>query len=207
MKTEGALGRRFSRHNEIYQSDVVIPSCKPGVGAASRWSAPWPSYRTRREVHALPIVLMSFDRLFLDRVARQQSPSPLHRQPQLKLSPCWTGTSFHRTATTPLTSCLSPGVHFRTGGEPEFPLPRVPPTAKRASTCLKRPASFTYGAFQSRAKISSVPASTAVTNELPGAAANQLQPAARSFERFATRSTLRSRSRTLQTQPSESCLE
>jgi hypothetical protein len=117
MKTEGALGRRFSRHNEIYQSDVVIPSCKPGVGAASRWSAPWPSYRTRREVHALPIVLMSFDRLFLDRVARQQSPSPLHRQPQLKLSPCWTGTSFHRTATTPLTSCLSPGVHFRENWE------------------------------------------------------------------------------------------
>jgi hypothetical protein len=133
MKTEGALGRRFSRHNEIYQSDVVIPSCKPGVGAASRWSAPWPSYRTRREVHALPIVLMSFDRLFLDRVARQQSPSPLHRQPQLKLSPCWTGTSFHRTATTPLTSCLSLGVHFTARRLPPLLPPRwtTPPHPRR----------------------------------------------------------------------------
>jgi len=39
-----------------------------------------------QEEHALPIiVLMSSGRLILDRVARQQSPSPLHRHPQINM--------------------------------------------------------------------------------------------------------------------------
>ena len=51
--------------------------------AASRRSAPSPGSRTRREDHAPSHrPQMSSGRLFLDRVARQQSPSPLHRQPQ-----------------------------------------------------------------------------------------------------------------------------
>jgi len=41
-----------------------------------------PSLRTRREARILPIVGMSSDRLFLDRVGRHQSPSLLHRQDQ-----------------------------------------------------------------------------------------------------------------------------
>jgi hypothetical protein len=45
-------------------------------------AVPGPSSRTRREDHVLLIVRMSSGRLFLDRVARQQSPSPLHRHPQ-----------------------------------------------------------------------------------------------------------------------------
>jgi len=50
---------------------------------ASRWSAPGPGKRTRREDHALSHrPQMSSDRLFLDRVARQHCPSPLHRRPQ-----------------------------------------------------------------------------------------------------------------------------
>jgi hypothetical protein len=50
---------------------------------ASRRSAPSPGQRTRREDHALSHrPQMSSGRLFLDRVARQQSPSPLHRQPE-----------------------------------------------------------------------------------------------------------------------------
>ena len=50
---------------------------------ASRWSAPSPGKRTRREEHALSHrPQMSSGRLFLDRVARQQSPSLLHRQRQ-----------------------------------------------------------------------------------------------------------------------------
>jgi len=50
---------------------------------ASRWSALSPGRRTRREDHALTHrPQMSSGRLFLDRVARQQSPSPLHRQPE-----------------------------------------------------------------------------------------------------------------------------
>jgi hypothetical protein len=57
-------------------------------GAASRWSAPRPSTRTRRKERALyPSSTMSSGRLFLDRVARQQSPSPLHRQPELNMRP------------------------------------------------------------------------------------------------------------------------
>jgi hypothetical protein len=52
--------------------------------AASRRSAPSPGRRTRREDHALTHrPQMSSGRLFLDRVARQQSPSPLHRQAQI----------------------------------------------------------------------------------------------------------------------------
>ena len=51
--------------------------------AASRWSAPSPGSRTRREDRApTHRPQMSSGRLFLDRVAREQSPSPLHRQPE-----------------------------------------------------------------------------------------------------------------------------
>src|SRR5207247_5128168 len=51
--------------------------------AASRRSAPGPGKRTRREDHAPSHrPQMSSGRLILDRVARQQSPSLLHRQPQ-----------------------------------------------------------------------------------------------------------------------------
>ena len=51
--------------------------------AASRRSAPGPGQRTRREEHVPSHrPQMSSGRLFLDRVARQQSPSPLHRHPQ-----------------------------------------------------------------------------------------------------------------------------
>ena len=56
--------------------------------AASRWSAPSPGKRTRREDHAPSHrPQMSSGRLFLDRVARQQSPSPLHRHPQITIHP------------------------------------------------------------------------------------------------------------------------
>jgi hypothetical protein len=51
--------------------------------ATSRRSAPGPGKRTRREDHVPSHrPQMSSGRLFLDRVARQQSPSPLHRHPQ-----------------------------------------------------------------------------------------------------------------------------
>jgi transposase len=52
--------------------------------AASRWSAPSPGQRTRREEHAPSHrPQMSSGRLFLDRVARQHCPSPLHRRSQI----------------------------------------------------------------------------------------------------------------------------
>ena len=54
--------------------------------AASRWSAPSPGSRTCREDHAPSHrPQMSSGRLFLDRVAREQSPSPLHQHPQITM--------------------------------------------------------------------------------------------------------------------------
>jgi hypothetical protein len=51
--------------------------------ASSRRSAPSPGKRTRREDHAPSHrPQMSSGRLFLDRVARQHCPSPLHRHEQ-----------------------------------------------------------------------------------------------------------------------------
>ena len=56
--------------------------------AASRWSAPSPGSRTCREDHAPSHrPQMSSGRLILDRVARQQSPSPLHRQIEHNMHP------------------------------------------------------------------------------------------------------------------------
>ena len=53
---------------------------------ASRWSAPGPGKKTRREDHAPSHrPQMSSDRLFLDRVARQHCPSPLHRHTQINM--------------------------------------------------------------------------------------------------------------------------
>jgi hypothetical protein len=54
--------------------------------AASRRSAPGPGKRTRRENHAPSHrPQMSSGRLFLDRVARQHCPSPLHRHTQINM--------------------------------------------------------------------------------------------------------------------------
>jgi len=51
----------FLRHREIYRSDVVFQTLKDWARlAASRWSAPEPSQRTRREDHALLIVRDEF---------------------------------------------------------------------------------------------------------------------------------------------------
>ena len=70
----------FSRHGGIYRSDGV-PTQNLGAGAASRWSAPSPSKgRHGRNYASCSSSTMSSGRLFLDRVARQQSPSLLHRQ-------------------------------------------------------------------------------------------------------------------------------
>jgi hypothetical protein len=44
-----------------------------------------PSPKTRRKTTRLPIVATSSGRLFLDRVGRHQSPSPLHRHTQFNM--------------------------------------------------------------------------------------------------------------------------
>ena len=83
------LGERnfaFFRHDGIYRSDGVAKTkSNLGEGAASRWSAPSPSPgRDERNYapYSLASSAMSSGRLFLDRVARQHCPSPLHRHPQ-----------------------------------------------------------------------------------------------------------------------------
>ena len=78
------LSMRFLRHAE---STCPMWGVNPNLG----WSDGLPpidsnpSPRTRREERALPIVQMSSGRLFLDRVGRHQSPSPLHRQAQTNM--------------------------------------------------------------------------------------------------------------------------
>ena len=78
----------FLRHAGIYlvRCGFKIKTKNQTLGwgrAAPRWSAPSPGSRTCREDHAPSHrPQMSSGRLFLDRVARQHCPSPLHRHAQ-----------------------------------------------------------------------------------------------------------------------------
>ena len=85
--------------------------CKPKPGLEHRLPpmAPDPGSRTRREERALLIVSMSSGRLFLDRVGRHQSPSPLHRHAQHNSIARLKGTNYHRTVDCVLTVCLTSG--------------------------------------------------------------------------------------------------
>ncbi len=97
----------FSEACRIYQSDKethYFPNLDwellPPAGG------PHPSPRARREDHTLPIVPMSSDRLFLDRVGRHQSPSPLRRHAQ-------TTTHFPRGTLKPeLSTLLGSGTFY-----------------------------------------------------------------------------------------------
>ena len=92
---------------------------KPGPEHRLPPMAPDPSPRTRREERALLIVPMSSDRLFLDRVARQHGPSPLHRHVQNKSIAQLKETDYHRTVNSVLTVCLT------SGGKPSAASPLV----------------------------------------------------------------------------------
>ena len=88
-KEHRGLSVAFSRHGGIYLvrwGSTSKSKSKPNPGTAptaSRWSAPHPGKRSCREDHALSHrPQMSSGRLFLDRVARQRCPSPLHRHTQ-----------------------------------------------------------------------------------------------------------------------------
>ena len=110
MKIEGALARRFVRHDGIYRSDVSSLLFTPGASPAFR------SGRCQGIGHAgkhmpCPSSAMSSGRLFLDRVARLQSPSLLHRHCQDKAIASSGQRTYHRTASCGLTGCLSLGVH------------------------------------------------------------------------------------------------
>jgi hypothetical protein len=76
---------RFLRHRGIYRPDRSSLKNQTWAEALPPAGSSHPGPRTRREDHALPIVPMSSGRLFLDRVARQHCPSPLHRHPQINM--------------------------------------------------------------------------------------------------------------------------
>jgi hypothetical protein len=61
------------------------------------------------------------NRLFLDRVGRHQSPSPLHRRTQNKMMDRSEGTFYHQTVSSVLTGCLTIRDRRRTM--------RIPPSA------------------------------------------------------------------------------
>jgi hypothetical protein len=84
----GAFGMRFLRDGGIYHPDVVSKiKTKPWGGAV-----PPPAGRPRaqvkeraRRITPSSSFVMSSGRLFLDRVARQHCPSPLHRHTQITM--------------------------------------------------------------------------------------------------------------------------
>ena len=85
QRTRRGPRRAFFRHGGIYRSDVAL---KPNP---SRDRLP-PVGRPRTQVEErvgrttlFSSSAMSSGRLFLDRVARQQSPSPLHRHEQINM--------------------------------------------------------------------------------------------------------------------------
>ena len=82
---------------------------------SSRRSAPSPGKRTRREDHAPSHrPQMSSGRLFLDRVGRHQSPSPLHRHTQIN-------TRFPRPPAKGDISTLPAWGHFNFALTPRTP--------------------------------------------------------------------------------------
>ena len=101
----------FSRHDGIYRSDVVPDkSNKPNP---ANGILPSPAGRPRPQVKErvgrttlFSSSAMSSGRLFLDRVGRHQSPSPLHRRDQNKVMDRSEGTIYHQTVSSVLTGCL-----------------------------------------------------------------------------------------------------
>ncbi len=101
---------RFLRHGGIYRSDAGLVDLTPGrlrrlplVGARARVL----ERDGRSASYSLASSAMSSGRLFLDRVARQHCPSPLHRQLHPKTVPGWGTMKWQRAANSVLTVCLT----------------------------------------------------------------------------------------------------
>jgi hypothetical protein len=86
----------FWRHEEIYRSDGGLGEARNGNGC-------------RRSPHSS--AAMSFQSAIPRQVALQQSLPPLHRLETILNNQCCRTMILQRTATTPLTPCLSPRVH------------------------------------------------------------------------------------------------
>jgi hypothetical protein len=142
----GPMGFNFKN-----QSQNQIPGRDQ---TASRWSAPSPGKRTRREEHALSHrPQMSSGRLFLDRVGRHQSPSPLRRHAQ-------TTTHFPRGTSKPeLSTLLGSGTFY-------FALtkPAIEPAIE------KKDCSFVPGEFETCTGLGAPHVSRRAVSELRGGA-------------------------------------
>jgi len=110
MKKRGRPQMRFFRHGGIYRSDVSSLLFTPGACPAFR-SGRCQGIRRAGKSAPFPSSAMSSGRLFLDRVGRHQSPSPLRRQRHHKTLNELAETKYHRTASSGLTGCLTLGVH------------------------------------------------------------------------------------------------
>ena len=82
MRRAPASWNAFFRHAGIYRSDAVFNTLKGGAGVPPPVGRPrGPAQRRDGRSAPYSSSAMSSGRLFLDRVVRQQSPSPLRRQP------------------------------------------------------------------------------------------------------------------------------
>lgn len=90
QRTRRGPRRAFLRHGGIFHTDVVKIKIKiktkPELGStASRRSAPAQVEERDGRITSFSSFAMSSGRLFLDRVARQHCPSPLHRHTQINM--------------------------------------------------------------------------------------------------------------------------
>src|SRR5258707_6253984 len=122
----GKTSMSFLRHEEIYRSDVSPAT----AGSGNSWSPPQRSSAA-----------MSFQSAIPWRVALRQSLPPLHRLATILNNPLCRTMIFQRTATTPLTSCLSPRVHSIahpcSALTPNFAVPR--PNGQGCAQCQSIP--------------------------------------------------------------------
>ena len=109
-KTRGRPQKRFFRHCGIYRSDVSSHLFTPGPAPLSGRAGGQGIGRAGKNTPC-PSSAMSSGWLFLDRVARLHCPSPLHQRSQHKSIAASMETNYHRTVTSVLTGCLTPGGH------------------------------------------------------------------------------------------------
>jgi len=106
MKNSRTSRMRLLRHGGIYGSDVILLLASLSRSAAFR-SGPGQAIRTRRKETRPTHRRDEFRPAIPRRVARQQSPSPLHRHHQLKSIAASSGIIYHRTVNSLLTVCLT----------------------------------------------------------------------------------------------------
>jgi|SRR5579883_276601 len=113
----------FPRHEEIYRSDALAQTWSPG--AASRWSAPGPSPRTRRKERALLIVRDEFP---VGYSLASCSPAELASASPTALSMrCGLSAAYRTSANGNLSLIFVSHHRGSVQPVPELPVPELPP--------------------------------------------------------------------------------